>query len=133
MIDFILLKNVSNRENSKKLRQHQRIQDRKLFHLCAKRDNKSSMEPDTVVFNFSNRLITEQEKEILSKGLNFALPPTKLNTCNFCDTWEVEKFYNLLKQEPLNEHSGFFPDSIKSKLKDNTLSGLRSYGRPNFL
>ena len=34
-MDFIHLKNVSDRENSRKLSQHQRVQDRKLFHLCS--------------------------------------------------------------------------------------------------
>ena len=29
-----------------------------------------------------------------------------------------EKFYNLLKQETVNVRSGFFPDSIKVRLKD---------------
>ena len=34
-IDFIHIKNVSYRENSKKLNQHQRVQDRNIFRLCS--------------------------------------------------------------------------------------------------
>ena len=124
-MDFIHL--VSDRENSKKLCQHQRVQDRKIFRLCTA----SSFNPDDVVFNFSSRLISDKEKEILSKGLNFAVPPTRLNVCSFLTPFE--KFYNLLKQEPVNVCSGFFPDSIKARLKDVAYSGYRSYSRPCFL
>ena len=83
------------------------------------------------MFNFSSRLISDKEKEILSKGLNFAVPPTRLNVCSFLTPFE--KFYNLLKQEPVNVCSGFFSDSIKARLKDVAYSGYRSYSRPCFL
>ena len=130
-MDFIHLKNVSDRENSKKLSQHQRVQDRKIFRLCSGQNNSNSVNPDDVVFNFSDRLISNKEKEILSKGLNFAIPPTKLNSCSFLTPFE--KFYNQLKREPINFNSGFFPVSIKAKLKDIAYSGFRSYNRPNAL
>ena len=107
---------VSDRENSKKLGQHQRVQDRKLFRLSVKQDQSSSFDPDAVVFDFSSRLIMDKEKDILSKGLNFAIPPLKLNFCGFLTPFE--KFYNQLKSETFNDHSGFFPDSVKCKLKD---------------
>ncbi|XP_046860954.1 uncharacterized protein LOC124454192 [Xenia sp. Carnegie-2017] len=123
--------NVSDRENSRKLTQHQHIQDRKLFRLTSKHDNNIPIDPDKVVFNFSNRLITDREKEILSKGLNFSIPPKKLNICTFLTPFE--KLYNRLKRESVNESSGFFPDSIKCKLKDIAHSGFRSYSPPPFL
>ena len=127
-IDFIHLKNFSDRENAKKLTQHQHLQDRKLFRLCAKQNKSCSFDPDAVVFNFSKRFVTDKEKELLSKGLNFAIPPTKLNFCGLLTVFE--KFYNHLKREPFSDRSGFFPDSIKSKFRDIALSGFRSYSRP---
>ena len=84
-----------------------------------------------MVLNFSDRLISDKEKKIFSKGLNFAILPTKLNFYSFLTTFE--KFDNKLKQEPVNIHSGFFPDSIKVKLKDIAYSGFRSYNRPDAL
>ncbi len=39
-------KNVSDRENTKKLSQQQRIQDRKLFRLCSDANNDASIDPD---------------------------------------------------------------------------------------
>ena len=88
-MDFIHLKHVPDRENSKKLCQHQRVQDRKIFRLCTgQKSSASSFNPDDVVFNFSSRLISDKEKEILSKGLNFAIPPTRLNVCSFLTPFE---------------------------------------------
>ena len=68
---------------------------------------------------------------MLSKGLNFAVPPTQLKACSFLMTFE--KFYNQLKQEPLNARSGFSPDSITARLKDVAYSGSESYSRLNAL
>ena len=119
-MDFIHLKHVSDRENSKKLCQHQRIQDRKIFRLCTgQKSSANSFNPDDVVFNFSSRLISDKEKEILSKGLNFAVPPTRLNVCSFLTPFE--KFYNLLKQEPVDVRSGFSQILLKgnSTVKTN--------------
>jgi hypothetical protein len=45
-LDFIHLKNVSDRENTKKLNQQQRVQDRKLFRLCSDANNDASIDPD---------------------------------------------------------------------------------------
>lgn len=114
-MDFILLKNVSERENSKKLTQHQGIQDRKSFHLSSPQ-NINTINLDNVVFNLSNRLILTKEEEILSKGLNFANPPAKLKFCSFLTPFE--KFYYQLKQEPIYQPSDFSPASFKAKLKD---------------
>ena len=52
-VDLIHLKSVSDCENTKRLNQHQKIQDRKLFRLCAETKSDSSIDPNTVVFNFS--------------------------------------------------------------------------------
>ena len=49
--------------------------------------------------------------------------------CNFLAPFE--RFYNQLKQEPVNTRSGFFLNSVKAKLKDIVYSGFRSYSRPN--
>ena len=111
-MDFIHLKHVSDRENSKKLCQHQGVQDRKIFRLCTgQKSLANSFNPDDVVFNFSSRLISDKEKEILSKGLNFAVPPTRLNVGSFLTPFE--KFYNLLKQELSTFALVFFQTQLK--------------------
>ena len=84
-----------------------------------------------MVFNFSQRLITDKEKEILSKGLNFSIPPNKLDYCAFLAPFET--LHKKLIKEDLFEKSGYFPASVKAKLKDIAYSGYRSYSRPDFL
>ena len=83
------------------------------------------------MFNFSQRLITDQEKEILSKGLNFSIPPNKLDYCAFLAPFET--LHKKLIKEDIFEKSGYFPASVKAKLKDIAYSGYRSYSRPDFL
>ena len=63
----------------------------------------------------------------VKRSYNFAVPPTRLNGCSLLTPFE--KFYNLLKQEPVNVRSGFFPDSIKARLNDVVYSGFRSYSQ----
>ena len=130
-VDFIHLKSTSVRENTKKLSQHQRIQDRKQFRLGSESKNESLIDTNTVVFNYSGHLITDKEKEILSKGQNFAIPPNRLNYSAFLSPFEM--LFKRMRNEHVHEKSGFFPASVKAKLKDVALSGYRSYSRPNFL
>ena len=35
--------------------------------------------PEKVIFNYSSRILSPAEKSLLAKGLNFSLPPKKLN------------------------------------------------------
>ena len=130
-VDLIHLKSVSDHENTKRLNQNQKIQDRKLFRLCAETKSDNSIDPNTVVFNFSQQLITDQEKEILSKGLNFSIPPNKLDYFAFLAPFET--LHKKLIKEDLFEKSGYFPASVNAKLKDIAYSGYRSYSRPDFL
>jgi hypothetical protein len=81
------------------------------------------------VFNFSQRLISDKEKEILSKGLNFAIPPNKLDRCAFFAPFE--RLHRKLKDEQISSSSGYYPTLVKTKLKDIALSGHRSYSIVN--
>ncbi len=83
------------------------------------------------MFNFSQPLISDKEKEILSKGLNFAIPPNKLARCAFLAPFEM--LHRKLKDEQISSSSGYYPTLVKTKLKDIALSGHRSCTRPNFL
>lgn len=130
-LDFIHLKIVSDRENTKKLSLNQRIQARKPFRLSSEAKTYVQINLNSVIFNFSQRFITDKEKEIRSKRLRFSTPPSNLEYCTFLAPFEI--FHKRLKGEHVNERLGFFPSSVKAKLKDIALSGYRSYSRPNFL
>ena len=70
-------------ENTRTLSRHEKVQQKKLFRLSANASSTSSIEPDKVIFNHSSRTLTEQEKSVLAKGLNFSIPPKTLNYCDF--------------------------------------------------
>ena len=64
-------------KNDKPFRSHQKIHSKKLV-VFTKRINNVGHDPKTVIFNFSKYKLTKQEKSLLSKGLQFAIPPTEI-------------------------------------------------------
>ena len=111
-LDLVHLKTLSESENSKQLQRHENIQERKLFRLSVSTANTGKIDPDKVIFNHSDRVLTEQEKFVLSRGLNFSIPPRKLNYVDFLISFELLH---------------------KTRLKNIALSGYRNYTAPPFV
>jgi hypothetical protein len=55
--------------------------------------------------------MADQEKEILSKGLNFAIPPNKLDYCSFLAPFEL--LHKKLMKENLLRGLDIFPLLLK--------------------
>ena len=87
-IDLVHLKSTSDKENAKRIEKHQKIQERKLLCMCSNSPT-ANLNPDDIIFNFSDQVLTENEKNILSSGLNFATPSSKLDYCNFLVPFEL--------------------------------------------
>ena len=51
----------------------------KNFHALGRDSSIRTHDPDKVMFNYSSHKLSNVEKNVLAKGLNFALPPVKLN------------------------------------------------------
>ena len=130
-IDLIHLKSVSDKENTKVIEKHQRIQEKKLLRLCSNSSQTTTLNPDDVIFNYSNRNLTPEEKQLLVKGLNFSLPPNKLKYVDYLVPFEF--LHRKLKNEPISTASNYSEDHIKTRLKDIALSSYRNYSPPNFL
>ena len=67
--------------------------------------------------------MTDTEKILLARGLNFSLP-------RFCDFLApFEKLYGILKKEPIakNPINGFNEELIKTRIKDIALMGYKMY------
>ena len=60
------------------LRKHQKIQNKKSGKLSEVSCESVSHDPDKVIYNFSSHKLTEEEKSVLSKDLQFALAPKRL-------------------------------------------------------
>ena len=75
--------------NDETIRKNDKIHGRKLqklipnIHEISIIDNVSH-DLDTVIYNFSNYHLTDSDKSLLIKGLNFAIPPKEMNILNFC-------------------------------------------------
>ena len=69
-------------KNDRKLKNQQDIHSKKLFNLGIE-SSKTSHDPQKVIFNYSSHVSTESEKSLLCKGLNFAIPPDKLEYADF--------------------------------------------------
>ena len=64
--------------NDKVLKQKSTIQQRK-FNKHLLKDKKPQSDPEKTFFNYSSYVISETEKSLFQKSLNFSIPPKILN------------------------------------------------------
>ena len=69
-------------KNDRKLKHQQDIHSKKLFYLGFE-NSQTSHDPDLIIFNYSSHVLTESEKSLLCKGLNFAIPPKTLKYAEY--------------------------------------------------
>ena len=72
--------------------------------------------PDKIIFNYSNSILTPEEKEPLSNGLKYGLIPPKINYSKFF--LSLEKFFYNIKQEQIYDVSGDGKNIVQNKVKD---------------
>ena len=84
--------------------------------------SKVSHNPDKIIFNYSSHKLSKSVKSLLCKGLNFAIPPDKLEYSNYILPFEL--LYRDIKDLDLpNEKTNF----VKAKIKDCALSSFKLY------
>ncbi|XP_069981868.1 uncharacterized protein [Penaeus vannamei] len=74
--DFIFVSRFINGNVENKLRKVDSVHSKKLLHLGI--DIKKKVDKNKVIFNFSNIILTEEQKDVLSYGLDYCIPQTKL-------------------------------------------------------
>ena len=99
--------------------------EEKLYNLGYFERDKDSNDPDQVIHNFSSYQLSNDEKSLLAKGLNFSIPPKKLN---FAD--HLTPFETLYKDIKGCDVSAQTLDLLKVDLKKIAFSTLNQY---NFL
>ena len=75
--------------NDKSISKHQKMQDKKFCKLSSFVREKVSHDPEKVIYNFAKRNLTEVEKSVLCKGLQFALPPRNLEYVDYMVSFEL--------------------------------------------
>ena len=69
-----------------------------------------------VIFNFSSYELSSRDKDLLSKGLYFAIPPKQIDHSNFMTEFEM-LYWSTLDLSMTTEEKYYF----KTKLKDIVL------------
>jgi hypothetical protein len=95
--------------------------------LCGDASKSSTPDPDKVIFNYSSCTLTDAEKILLARDLNFSLPLCRPRFCDFLAPFE--KLYGIPKKEPIakNLFNGFNEELIKTWIKDIALMGYKTY------
>ena len=109
-------------------KQHETIQENKLFRLRKDVSKSSTPDPDKVTFNYSSRKLTDVEKNLLARGLNFSVPPRKLRLSDFLIPFE--KLFRLIKIENVFQKSRMDTDFIKTRMKNIALTRFKNYTPP---
>ena len=104
------------------MKQKSTIQQKKFNNLV--KDKKPQHDPQKIIFNYSNNyVLSEVEKFLLLKGLNFSIPPKKLNHADYLVNFKL--FYRDIRN--LQVFSAEDLDFIKTKTKDIALSSFGTY------
>ena len=73
-----------------------------------------------MIFNFSNNVLNTTENFLLSKGLNFAIPPKNMNYTDF-----MLPFKLLYRDVDSLEVSNLDKEFIKRRCRDSTFSSYK--------
>ena len=82
--------------NDKILKSKSLVQLKKFYKRV--HENKMENDPEKVIFNFSKYELSDAEKKLLAKGLNFCLAPKQLNCYYFFFLRFFFDFKNLILQ-----------------------------------
>ena len=112
--------------NNRNISKIWKVQNKKLGNLCSKNsyfESVTSHDSDKVLFNFSSYQLSEHEKSLLSKGLNFAIPPKNLNYADYMLPFEL-----LFRDIDLLDIPRTDRDFIQGRLRDCAFTSYRDVG-----
>ena len=111
---------VCNDKNIYKIHKNQGKKLHNLFLNNSYHNSVTSHNPDKVIFNFSSHVLNTTEKSLLSKGLNFAIPPKNINYADYMIPFEL-----LYRDVDSLEVSNLDKEFIKSRLRDSAFSSYK--------
>ena len=119
--DFAHVSSLFLRSNNRILASKSAIQQRKLSNLV--KSSISIHDPNKVIFNFSKYELSDGEKGLLAKGLNFSLPPKYLDYGDYLANFEL--FYRNIRNLGILPNEDL--DFVKTRIKEVALSTYRNY------
>ena len=84
--DFIYITTVFLASNNRNISKIRKVHCKELSNLSSNNsyfESVTSYDPEKVFFNFSSHQLTEHEKSLLSRSLDFAIPPKNLNYADY--------------------------------------------------
>ena len=93
LIDFAHVSALFFGINDKILKSKSSVQQKKFYKLL--QESKTENDPEKVIFNFSKYVLSDIEKKLLAKGLNFCLPPKQLKYADYLVHFEL--FYRDIR------------------------------------
>ena len=121
VVSFFDWSHIANTFAESNIKTIKRVKDRRTVGTTLTHD------PKEVIYNFSSYVLSETEKALLCKGLNFAIPPKKLKFENYLLPFEI------LFRDVCNNSNKVSDDDclldLKCKIKDVGLPSLRWYNK----
>ena len=117
--DFAHVSTLFFRINHKILKPKSSVQQKKFYKLL--QESKTESDHEKVIFKFSNYVLSDIEKKLLVKGLNFCLPPKQLKCADYLGQFEL--FYTDIRNLEILSNQDL--DFIKTKTKETALSPFR--------
>ena len=119
--------------NDKAIGENDKIHGRKLQELIPNIREESiidnvSNDPNKVIYNFPNYHLTDADKSLLIKGLNFAIPPKKIEYSKFLLPFEL-----LFCDIKSNSESSVDLASVKARLQDTAFTSYSAFNKDNSL
>ena len=122
LIDYSHILSCILKINDKYIEKHKEVQDKKL-HKLLERSKAFCNDPKKVIHNFSSYKLSKAEEDILVRGLNFSIIPSKLNYADYCINFEM-LFRSVRVDENLNTG---IRDFLKTRIKDIALSSFKEF------
>ena len=114
-LDFSHLLNFIRNVNDKKIKKIKKIKNRKVFSLGLEHEI-TRLNPHDLIFNYSNRILSDEEIEALSHGLKFGLSTKKIDYSQWFLSFE--KLFSKLKSCEIfassKDELNFFKTSLKT-------------------
>ena len=125
LVDFTHVISLFLRSNDATLTKCQDTHKKKLYNLGYFERDRDANDPDQVIRNFSSYILSDDEKSLLAKGLNFSLPPRKIQFADHMTPFEL--LYKSVKGVNVTQQN---MDILKVDMKKIAYS---SFSRYNFL
>ena len=117
--------------NDKAIRKDDKIHGRKFQKLILNVQETSIIDnilhdPNNVIYNFSNNHLTDSDKSLLFRGINFAIQPKKIEYSKFLLPFEF-----LFRDTKSNSESSVDLANIKARLQDTAFTSHSAFNKDN--